>query len=177
MGRVRPPTQVIYFCALLRAPSIPQTDVETVLEAQFGPIILRSAAVSFVQTNYYEREMGNGLIRVHLGFAPLRSMSDLPAVKHVTNQLETQWAVDDRRLVNIDPGYLNHAKVVLVTTKDYSHRLYVGGGMYAEVTLQYRNKSYQPWEWTYPDYRQPVTLDFFNRLRDMYTTQLQQDLI
>jgi hypothetical protein len=151
--------------------------VETVLEAQFGPIILRSAAVSFVQTNYYEREMGNGLIRAYLGFAPLRSMSDLPAVKHITNQLETQWAVDYRRLVNIDPGYLNHAKVVLVTTKDYSHRLYVGGGMYAEVTLQYRNKSYQPWEWTYPDYRQPVTLDFFNRLRDMYTTQLQQDLI
>jgi len=176
MGRVRPPMQVIYFCALLRAPTIPQTDVETVLEAHFGPIILRSAAVTFVQTNYYEREMGSGLTRVYLGFAPLRSMSDLPAVKHVTNQLETQWAVDDRRLVNIDPGYLDHAKVVLVTTKDYSHRLYIGGGMYAEVTLQYRNKSYQPWEWTYPDYRQPVALDFFNQLRDRYKMQLQQAL-
>jgi hypothetical protein len=174
MGYVRPPMQVVYFCALLRAPSIPQADVEIALEAHFGPIILRSAALPFVQTTYYEREMGSGLTRAYLGFAPLRSMGDLAAVKHITNHLETQWAVNNHRLVNLDPGYLDHAKVVLVTTKDYSHRLYIGGGMYAEVTLQYRNKSYQPWEWTYPDYRQPVALDFFNQLREVYKTQLQQ---
>lgn len=173
MGRVHPPMRVIYFCAILHAPSISQAAVETVLEAHFGPIILRSAAVPFVQTNYYEREMGSGLTRAYLGFAPLRHMSDLAAVKHATNQLETQWAVGNCRLVNLDPGYLDHAKVVLVTTKDYSHRLYLGGGMYAEVTLQYRNRSYQPWEWTYPDYRQPVALNFFNQLREVYKTQLQ----
>jgi hypothetical protein len=172
MGRVRTPMQVMYFCALLHAPSISQIDVETALETQFGPIMLRSVPVPFVQTTYYEREMGSGLTRVYLGFSPLRSMSDLVTLKHTTNQLETQWAVNDHRQVNLDPGYLDHAKVVLVTTKDYSHRLYLGGGMYAEVTLQYRNKSYQPWEWTYPDYRQPVALDFFNRLREIYKTQL-----
>ncbi|ETX01141.1 DUF4416 family protein [Candidatus Entotheonella palauensis] len=176
MGRVRPPMQVIYFCALLRAPFIPDADVETVLEAHFGPIILRSAAVPFVQTTYYEREMGSGLTRSYLGFASLRSMGDLAAAKHTTNELEAQWTVDGRRRVNLDPGYLDHAKVVLVTTKDYSHRLYLGGGMYAEVTLQYRHKSYQPWEWTYPDYRQPVALEFFNQLREMYKMQLQQVL-
>ena len=174
MGCVRPPMQVVYFCALLRAPSVPQAHVETVLEAHFGPIILRSAAIPFVQTTYYEREMGSGLTRAYLGFAPLRSMSDLAAVKHVTNRLETHWAINDRRSVNLDPGYLDHAKVVLVTTKDYSHRLYIGGGTYAEVTLHYRNKSYQSWEWTYPDYRQPVAIDFFNQLREVYKTQLQQ---
>ena len=174
MGRVRAPMQVIYFCALLYVPSISQADVETVLEPYFGPVILRSVAAPFVQTTYYEREMGSGLTRAYLGFAPLRSMGDLAALKHTTNQLETQWAVDDRRLVNLDPGYLDHAKVVLVTTKDYSHRLYLGGDMYAEVTLQYHNKSYQPWVWTYPDYRQPVTLDFFNQLREVYKVQLQQ---
>ncbi|ETW94784.1 MAG: hypothetical protein ETSY1_33390 [Candidatus Entotheonella factor] len=176
MGHVRPPMQVIYFCALLYAPSIPEADVGQALEARFGPIILRSQAVPFVQTNYYEREMGNDLTRIYLGFAPLRNMGDLAAIKHATNQLETQWLVDNRRLVNLDPGYLDHAKVVLVTTKDYSHRLYLGGGMYAEVTLQYRNKSYQPWEWTYPDYRQPVALNFFNQLREVYKQQLQQGL-
>jgi hypothetical protein len=127
-----------------------------------------------VQTTYYEREMGRGLTRAYLGFDSLRSMSDLAAVKHTTNQLETQWAVGERRQVNLDPGYLDHAKVVLATTKDYSHRLYLGGGMYAEVTLQYRNKSYQPWDWTYPDYRQPAALDFFNQLREVYKMQLQR---
>ncbi len=174
MGRVRPPVPVIYFCALLHAPSIAQAEVESVLEVHFGSIVFRSANIPFTQTTYYEREMGSNLTRLYLGFAPLRSMGDLAAIKHTTNQLETQWAIDDCRLVNIDPGYLDHAKVVLVTTKDYSHRLYIGGGMYAEVTLQYRNKSYQPWEWTYPDYRQPVALDFFNRLRDVYKRQLQE---
>ncbi len=176
MGRVRPPMQVIYFCALLRAPSIPQADVETVLETHFGPIILRSEAIPFVQTTYYEREMGSGLTRAYLGFAPLRSMGHLAVTKHVTNQLETQWAIDERRLVNLDPGYLDHAKVVLVTTKDYSHRLYIGGGMYAEVTLQFRDKTYRPWAWTYPDYCQPTALDFFNQLRNIYKIQLQQAL-
>ena len=174
MGRARAPMQVIYFCALLHAPSISQADVETVLEAHFGPIALRSAAFPFVQTTYYQREMGCGLTRAYLGFEPLRNMSDLAAVKHTTNRLESQWTVDERRQVNLDPGYLDHAKVVLVTTKDYSHRLYLGGGMYAEVTLQYRNKRYQPRDWTYPDYRQPMALDFFNQLREVYKTKLQR---
>lgn len=125
MGRVRPPVPVIYFCALLHAPSIAQAEVESVLEVHFGSIVFRSANIPFTQTTYYEREMGSNLTRLYLGFAPLRSMGDLAAVKHTTNQLETQWAIDDCRLVNIDPGYLDHAKVVLVTTKDYSHRLYI----------------------------------------------------
>ncbi len=174
MGHVRPTMQVIYFCALLRAPSIPQTNVETALTKHFGPIILHSPDLPFVQTTYYEREMGTGLTRTYLGFAPLRSMSELAAVKHATNQLEAQWAVGGQRLVNLDPGYLDLAKVVLVTTKDYSHRLYIGGGMYAEVTLHYRSQSYQPWEWTYPDYQQPAALDFFNQFREVYKAQLRQ---
>jgi hypothetical protein len=174
MGRVRLPMQVIYFCALLYAPSISQADVESVLESHFGSIILRSTTMPFVQTTYYEREMGGGITRAYVGFSPLRHMSDLAVTKHTTNLLETQWTTGGRRLVNLDPGYLDHAKVVLATTKDYSHRLYLGGGMYAEVALQYRNKSYQPWEWTYPDYRQQVALDFFNQLRALYKIQLQQ---
>lgn len=174
MGGIRRPMQVIYFCALLRAPSIPPAEVESVLEDLFGPIILHSADIPFVQTTYYEREMGSKLTRTYVGFAPLRSMAELAAVKHQTNQLETRWAVDGHRLANLDPGYLDHAKVVLATTKDYSHRLYLGGGIYAEVTLHYRHKRYQPWEWTYPDYCQPASMDFFNQLREAYKTQLQR---
>ncbi len=176
MGHVRPPMQVIYFCAILRAPSIPQHEIEAALTRHFGPIALRSPDLPFVQTTYYEREMGAGLTRIYLGFAPLRSMGDLAAAKHITNQLEAQWAVNDQRVINLDPGYLDLAKVVLVTTKDYSHRLYIGGGMYAEVTLQFRSKSYQPWEWTYPDYSQPAALDFFNQFREVYKAQLRQHI-
>jgi hypothetical protein len=174
MGTVRLPAPVQCFCALLIAPSIPWSDVETVLAQTFGALVLRSPPLPFTQTTYYEREMGNGLTRVYLAFDPLISMAELATVKHTTNRLEAIWAAPGgQRRVNLDPGYLDLAKVVLATTKDYAHRLYIGAGMFAEVTLHYRQKSFQPWDWTYPDYRLPTTLTFFNQLREHYKARLR----
>lgn len=174
MGVIRLPSPVQLFCALLVAPGIPSGAVETVLEQTFGAMTLRSTPLPFTQTTYYEREMGEGLTRVYIAFDPLISIAELAAVKHTTNRLEAIWAADGgQRRVNLDPGYLDLAKVVLATTKDYTHRLYIGAGMFAEVTLHYRQKSFQPWDWTYPDYRLPTTLNFFNQLREHYKAQLR----
>jgi hypothetical protein len=97
----------------------------------------------------------------------------LATVKHMTNRLEVRWSTPQgQRRVNIDPGYLDLAKVVLASTKDHSHRLYIGEGIFAEVTLRYRQRAFQVWEWTYPDYRTPVTLTFFHHLRALYKGQL-----
>jgi hypothetical protein len=102
-------------------------------------------------------------------------VSELAAAKHLTNELERLWSMGGKhRQVNLDPGYLDLAKVVLATTKDYTHRLYIGAGMYAEVTLRYHRNSYQPWEWTYPDYREATALTFFNQLREVYKEQLRR---
>lgn len=175
MAQVRVPTPVKYFCALLIAPSITQSDVETVLEREFGPVTHRSPTLPFTQTTYYEDEMGTALMRSYIAFSPLRSMDKLAAAKHMTNKLEQQWVrSNDQRQVNLDPGYINLAKVVLATTKDYTHRLYIGSSMYAEITLRYQRKSFKPWEWTYPDYRQPAALSFFNQLREVYKADLRQ---
>lgn len=174
MGVVHLPPPVKLFCALLVAPSIASENVETVLEQSFGAIMLRSARLPFTQTTYYAHEMGERLTRVYVAFDPLVSIAELAAVKHTTNRLEAIWAINGkRRRVNLDPGYLDLAKVVLATTKDYTHRLYIGAGMFAEVTLQYHQKSFQPWNWTYPDYRLPTTLTFFNQLREHYRAQLR----
>lgn len=174
MGQIRTPEGVKYFCGLLLAPTAAHGDVEAALEQLFGPIISRSTVVPFTQTTYYEREMGPSLVRTFVAFAPLRPMDDLADVKHATNQLEANWsAAGHQRRVNLDPGYLDLAKVVLATTKDYSHRLYIGAGIYAEVTLRYQHRSFQPWEWTYPDYREPMALNFFTQLRETYKTQLR----
>lgn len=175
MGTVHPPAQVQLFCALLVAPTIEVAEVETALAQAYGPIVLRSTPVPFTQTTYYEREMDRNLTRLYLAFEPLISMAMLAAVKHTTNRLEAMWAVPPgQRRVNIDPGYLDLAKVVLASTKDHSHRLYIGEGIFAEVTLRYRQRAFQPWEWTYPDYQTPETLAFFQQLRTLYHTQRRQ---
>ena len=173
MGTVQPPAQIKLFCALLVAPTLPLDEIETVLAETYGVIVLRSTPMPFTQTTYYEREMGANLTRLYVAFDPLVSIAGLATVKHTTNRLEARWSTPQgQRCVNIDPGYLDLAKVVLASTKDHSHRLYIGDGIFAEVTLRYRQHAFQPWEWTYPDYRVPTTLTFFHRLRELYKHQL-----
>ena len=172
MGTVHPPAQVKLFCALLVAPTIALDDVETVLAQTYGVIALRSTPIPFTQTTYYEREMGPHLTRLYIAFEPLISIAALAPVKHMTNRLEARWSTPrGQRRVNIDPGYLDLAKVVLASTKDHSHRLYIDDGIFAEVTLRYRQHTFQPWEWTYPDYRVPTTITFFHQLRELYKAQ------
>lgn len=174
MGIVQYPSPVQLFCGLLVAPGITLPEVEEALQLQFGAIVLRSPAFPFVHTAYYTREMGAELTRLYLAFAPLITIPELVAVKHRTNRFEARWATPAaQRQVNVDPGYLDLGKVVLASTKNHAHRLYVGAGIYAEVTLRYRQKSFQPWEWTYPDYQSPVSLSFFNQLRELYRVQLR----
>ena len=174
MGTIQPPAQVKLFCALLVAPTLPLNEIETVLAEAYGVIVLRSTPMPFTQTTYYEREMGANLTRLYVAFEPLVSMTTLAATKHITNRLEARWSTPQgQRYVNIDPGYLDLAKVVLASTKDHSHRLYIGEGIFAEVTLRYRQHAFQPWEWTYPDYRVPATLTFFHQLRELYKRQLR----
>ena len=173
MGTVHPPVQVKLFCALLIAPTLPIDEVETVLAETYGGIVLRSTPIPFTQTTYYEREMGTNLTRLYVAFDPLISIAALATVKHTTNRLETRWSrPPGQRRVNIDPGYLDLAKVVLASTKDHSHRLYIGDGIFAEVTLRYRQHAFQPWEWTYRDYSTQTTLTFFHQLRALYKRQL-----
>ena len=174
MGTVQPPAQVKLFCALLVAPTLSLDDIETVLAETYGVIVLRSTPTPFIQTTYYEREMGANLTRLYVAFDPLVGIAALAAVKHMTNRLEARWSTPQgQRRVNIDPGYLDLAKIVLASTKDHSHRLYIGDGIFAEVTLRYRQHAFQSWEWTYPDYRVPATLTFFHQLRELYKRQLR----
>jgi hypothetical protein len=99
----------------------------------------------------------------------------LPEIKQTTNRLEEKYAtpVGNRR-INIDPGYLCSEHVILATTKGYTHRPYLREGIYADLTLIYRNKSFQPLEWTYPDYRQEEIIQLFNQFRKTYLEELKE---
>jgi hypothetical protein len=98
---------------------------------------------------------------------------DLASIKVQTNMLEDGQAEKGNRLVNIDPGYLVAERLVLASGKNYTHRIYLRKGIYADLTLIYRDKDYQPLAWTYPDYGEPEVRRWLRALREMYLLQLR----
>lgn len=179
MGNPRPAQPVKLIVGLLSGDVDLMRRARQLLSREYGPVDAESDFWLFDQTDYYEAEMGPGLQRWFLSFARLIRPEDLPAIKRHTNDIEARIAADcllpDRqRPVNLDPGYLTLAKLVLATTKDRSHRIYMNAGIYAEVTLQFAHGGWQPWPWTYPDYRAPTYHRFFERVRAVYREQRQQ---
>ena len=123
------------------------------LTAELGPHDFKSPPLSFDYTDYYRAEMGAPLKRFFMSFDHLVARDRLVEIKHRTAAIEKTFSDEQgRRRVNIDPGLLAPESLVLATTKNYSHRIYLGQGVYAELTLVYREGAYRPLEWTYPDY-------------------------
>lgn len=144
-------------------------------EENLGRIILQSFTYNFSEyTDYYEKEMGRPLWKTFFFFESLKDPSYLVELKHLCFNFERERAIEGgRRQVNLDPGYISLSKVVLSTFKDYSHRLYLGRSVYAEVTLIYREGSFQPLPWTYPDYKCERVIEFFNKARSLYKERLR----
>jgi hypothetical protein len=132
-----------------------------------------SAPVSFTYTDYYEKEFGAGLIRRFVSFERLIRPEALPDVKIWTNALEERLSIGGRRGVNIDPGYLAKAHLILATGKGYTHRPYLREGIYADLTLMYRDKTFHPLPWTYPDYAGTEVIGMLSRIREKYLLQLK----
>jgi hypothetical protein len=140
------------------------------LKKIFGRIDLESGPIDFNYTHYYEKEMGAGLKRRFISFGKLIPIQDLYRIKLYTNRLEAKFSNSGKRQVNIDPGYVDLAKLVLASTKDYAHRIYLRKGIFAEITLSYRSNSFVPNDWTYPDYRSQEYIDIFNKVRKLYAS-------
>ncbi len=177
MGQVvlPPPVKLIIGLIVVADEAIVE-GIRTLLEATYGKIDLASSRIPFMATRYYEREMGPNLDKIFWSFETLIAPEALAAIKRTTNAFERTFALkcgsEWRRRVNLDPGYVDLAKLVLATTKDRQHRLYLGHGIYGEVTLRFTGGHFAPWEWTYPDYRAPEYLAFFEAVRRRYRQQL-----
>jgi hypothetical protein len=142
------------------------------LAARFGPSDLISPWIPFGYTSYYETEMGAPLWRRVLAFSGWIAQDGLAQIKRQTNALEQRYQAAGRRRVNIDPGYLLLERFVLATGKNFSHRIYIGGGIYADLTLVFRQGGYQPLPWTYPDYADAPLAGFLQRVRRKYAADL-----
>ena len=158
------------FIAIL-APQSLLGEAESFLDAVFGTLDLKSHIFAFTFTDYYQAEMGSDLYRRFV--APHTSISQdaMVEIKHRTNEIEKQFSLSGnrtRRRINLDPGYLTAAKIVLASTKDYAHRIYLGRGIFGDLHFRYEQGMYQPLPWTYPDYRTSEALTFFAELRRLH---------
>lgn len=142
------------------------------LETVAGPLDMMSKWLDFDFTDYYYREMGQPLFRKILAFRPLIDQEALAGIKLATNAIEQACLEDGNRRVNIDPGYLLPSRFILATGKDYSHRIYIGKQIYADLTLMVTTQGFKTLEWTYPDYASPQVLAFLGQVREKYLMDL-----
>ena len=143
------------------------------LAALYGPLDMVSAWMPFDYTSYYEPEMGAPLLRRMLTFNSLIRQTELPAIKLTTNRLEESYSQNGKRRVNIDPGYLLLERLVLASGKNFSHRIYIGDGIYADLTLIYQHGAFAKLPWTYPDYADQPMLEFLRQVRGKYAVDLK----
>jgi hypothetical protein len=175
VGAQRNAPQVKLFTGVIT--SMPQIldALQARLEVELGPVDLRSPGFPFDSTDYYTREMGAPLVRVFWGFERLAAADRIAAIKRFANEVEAGMArlgLGVQRPANIDPGYLEESKVVLVSTKNFYHRILVGEGIYAEVTMHWRERRWHPFPWTFPDFRTGRYDGFFAELRALYREQI-----
>ena len=144
---------------------------------QWGPIALESEVFQFDQTTYYEKSMGEGLTKRLWGFRDLIDPAVLPDRKLLTDQWEVELAASQDwevpRPLNLDPGYLTEAKLVLASTKDRDHRIYLRDGIFAEGTIYFHKGAWRTRPWTYPDFQLEGYHEFFTRCREYLRAEIK----
>ncbi|MFQ3675649.1 MAG: DUF4416 family protein [Endomicrobiia bacterium] len=187
MGKIKLPQKVKLICGILLSEKwvlekFDKTDITHAISLLNNQIVtelnsnnlqlqlsvdLQSSIINFNFTDYYKNELVENVLRYWISFLPNISLENLWKIKIVTNNIETNFFSDEKHLrkVNVDPGYVESSKLVLFTTKNYSHRIYLAEGIYAENTLIYSNKKFEPLPWTYPDYKIPESINFFSTIR------------
>ncbi len=177
MSLPQPPGPAKLVISVLMADKCLYPSVGSLLTDQFGAVDLISSWFDFDFTNYYAPEMGGPLFRRVLAFRNLIQQGDLPSIKLATNYIEQRLSVHGKRNVNIDPGYLLLERFVLATGKNYTHRIYIGDGIYADLTLLYQKKAFQKLPWTYPDYADDSMTIFLEAVRKKLRFDLRHPVI
>jgi hypothetical protein len=173
MSVPRLPDDVKLICSLFSPEKGLLDLVITELEGVFGPIDWKSPEFIFDRTRYYEREMGGPLYRYFVAFERLIRPDDLVEIKLETNGMEMRHQRDGRRMVNIDPGYICLERLILATGKNYTHRVYLSKGIYADLTLVYHKGGFRSLPWTYRDYADSEIIGYLNSLREGYKRRLR----
>ncbi len=178
MGQVQKTQPVTFIVGILAIDEDALAQANELIVQQLGPVESRSEAWPFSSTKYYAKEMSETLLRQFVSLAQLSAPGDLVKLKLASNSLELAHAQQRdrgrRRAINLDPGYITPAKLILASTKDFSHRLYLDRGIFGEVTLQYVHSSWRSFPWSFPDYAEPRYHRFFSDVRSRLLEQLRK---
>ena len=167
----KPYSPVLLFIGVMSVIGFPE-NLKAILEEKYGSIAIITDPFDFSFTDYYVPEMGNGIKRFFLCFENLVSPDMLSDVKTFTNNLELMFAEningEIKRKINLDPGIISEANLILATTKNRANRIAIGDGLFAEITLIYQNHKWQSFQWTYPDYCSDVVQNEMLSFRSKY---------
>jgi len=175
MAEPKPFSPAKLICGIIASKESVFKRAEERLVQLYGSVDLTSPLFVFNFTDYYEKQMGKNLKRKFLSFARLISPEKLGEIKLRTNGLEEEIREElkeDRRIVNLDPGYLTQAALIMATAKDFAHRIPVQQGIYAHLELLFGKKDAKTLDWTYPDFRTEEYQKFFNEVRQIYLSQV-----
>ncbi len=167
------PIPVKFICGFIYPNEKTYSQTKKILAKKFGKLDLESEKIIFNYTSYYYPEMGKPLFRRFISFQKLKNPAQVVNVKLFCLKTEKRFAKENRRTINIDPGYLNESKLVLTTTKDFSHRVYLGRGIFAETTLFYQKGKFRHFPFSFPDYRTQTYKEIFEKIRNIYSKQIK----
>jgi len=142
-------------------------------ENTFGKVDLISSDFPFNITNYYDSEMGTPIYRRFVSFSKLIEPGFLAAAKILTNSIEDNLRVDGLRKVNLDVGYIDYDKVVLASAKYGIHKIFLAGGIYADLALHYAKGHFLPYDWAFQDFKLTEYHPFFLKMREIYKRQIR----
>ena len=168
MSTPNEPESGVLLCGIMRQAEVSRKTIIARLEKEFGPVVSQSEEFPFYLTTYYEAEMGKNLLRSFLTFEKHVSPAAQAEIKLITNEIESEFVENNCRKINLDPGLLTAHNLILTTGKDFSHRIYIKNGIFAEVTLMVNKGRLTPLPWTYADYKLPEVLDFFEKERQKF---------
>ena len=167
----QPPEPVKLFTGLLYAQDSILDEVFRGLESRFSRIDYKSPRYEFSMTDYYDAEMGLPIYRRFVSFADLVDPGQLAQIKIVTNEIEAVLTKEDKRQVNLDPGYMDYNKVVLASAKYNGQKIYLANGIYADPTLWYEKGNYKPYKHSFPDFKLNLYDATFLHIRSLYKKQ------
>jgi hypothetical protein len=174
MGIPKPHLPVKLFYAILFVEAKDLSEIKGLLTKRHGPIDAQSEIFDFNYTGYYNKEMNADIKRIIYSFEKLIDARKLCGIKLESNSMEAGFpSPTGGRRINLDPGYLTPAKVILASAKDNIQRIYIDNGIYEEITLFYKNRTFNAFEWTFPDYKESY-IPFFNQLRNKFMLQTKE---
>lgn len=173
MSTLYQPQKAQFFISCLFCNSEALSVAHLTLQEVFENVQPFGEVMPFDKTVYYNEEMGHPIYRQIFSLSPLLSPEALVGIKLTTNSLERRWAFQGKRKFNLDPGYLDAAKLLLATGKNFAHRIYLEAGVFADLTLVYQRGEFQKLPWTYPDYASTEMRQLFKQLRQDYMMKLR----